>query len=216
MEWLPADEPYMKAYAKYLDSGEMFETKELEKDFAVFRNDVRACVSSAEEDTKPFDVGCCEFKKNCGLYGIIGYEDKSDANFVLRLLGSIGTGGIGGLASRGYGRFVLETAADEDKCVKYLKEHLNSSGTYSLLLATSLPKEEETEKALDGAWYNVIRRGGFSYSRYTETVKKQVQYYLSSGSVLKNTFAGDIYVVGENQRHKIYRYAKPLFLGVNL
>ena len=85
-----------------------------------------------------------------------------------------------------------------------------------MLLTSSLPKTEEMEKALTNAYYNLIRRGGFSFSPYADTFKKQTQYYLSSGSVLKNAFNGDIHTVGENGRHDIYRYSKPIFLGVEL
>ena len=35
-------------------------------------------------------------------------------------------------------------------------------------------------------------------------------------TLLKNKFDGDIFAVGENGSHNIYRYSKPLFLGVDI
>ena len=212
IKWLPAADEYFRAFSEYIQSGIMFDCNSLTKEFAKFRTDVKACVRNAEEDTKPFEVSVCEFEENCGLYGIIGYESDKDMNNVLALLASIGISGIGGQVSRGFGKFTLEVAENTDFFQTRLDKKINSY----MLLTSSLPKTEEMEKALTNAYYNLIRRGGFSFSPYADTFKKQTQYYLSSGSVLKNAFSGYIYTVGENGRHDIYRYSKPIFLGVEL
>ena len=46
--------------------------------------------------------------------------------------------------------------------------------------------------------------------------KKQTQYFLSAGSVLKNRYRGEVYRIGTQGNHPVLRYSKPIFLGVNL
>ena len=78
--------------------------------------------------------------------------------------------------------------------------------------------EEELEQALEGATYQLVRRGGFVASdTYAETPqKKKTQYFFRSGSVFGHRFTGDLYSVGGFGEHPVYRYAKPMFLGVDL
>ena len=216
VHWLPASDEYFRNFSGYIKSGNMFDIEGITKSFAVFRTDIKAFVNNGKEDTVPFEVGCCEFEENCGLYGMIGYESQEDADAVIELLKSIGISGIGGQVSRGFGKFVLQTITDENKYAAFIKENIGTDKNNYMLLTSSLPKPEEMENALDGAYYNIIRRGGFSWSPYANTLKKHTQYYLMSGSMLKHTFDGDVFIVGENEQHYIYRYAKPVFLGVNL
>ena len=39
-------------------------------------------------------------------------------------------------------------------------------------------------------------------------------YVFAAGSCFKNEFEGDIYDVTNGGSHPVYRYAKPLFMGV--
>ncbi len=216
VHWLPACDEYFHRFADYIKSGTMFDCESLTKSFAVFRTDVKACISREQQDTVPFEVGCCEFKAACGLYGIIGYESQEDADTVLKLLKSIGVSGIGGQVSRGFGKFTLQTLDAENPYASFVKESIGQQKNSYMLLTSSLPKPEEMASALEDAYYNLIRRGGLSWSPYADTLKKQTQYYLVSGSMLKHTFDGDVFIVGKNERHDIYRYARPIFLGVDL
>ena len=47
-------------------------------------------------------------------------------------------------------------------------------------------------------------------------VKKQTQYFLTAGSVLQHTYQGELCDVGIGVPHPVYRYSKPLFMGVTL
>lgn len=47
-------------------------------------------------------------------------------------------------------------------------------------------------------------------------IKKQTQYFLTAGSVLQRTYQGKLYDVGIGVPHPVYRYSKPLFMGVTL
>ena len=84
-------------------------------------------------------------------------------------------------------------------------------------LSTSLPKDDELEEALENSSYLMEKRSGFIYSTsYSDEFRrKKDMYVFSSGSCFENIFDGDVYDVSEGQgKHKVYRYAKPLFLGV--
>ena len=87
-----------------------------------------------------------------------------------------------------------------------------------MTLSAALPHMEELEQALDGATYQVIKRSGFVDSvRYAkEQQKHRTLYLLAAGSCFRSQFKGDIYDVANEGSHPVYRYGKPLFLGVNL
>ena len=141
---------------------------------------------------------------------------------MLSLFQALGMGGIGGKISSGYGKFHLEDVVllNEffDAQTQWLYESLTAEKERSVLLSASLPREEELEQALEGATYQLVRRGGFVASdTYAETPqKKKTQYFFRSGSVFGHRFTGDLYSVGGFGEHPVYRYAKPLFLGVDL
>ena len=105
-----------------------------------------------------------------------------------------------------------------DAQTQWLYESLTAEKERSVLLSASLPREEELEQALEGATYQLVRRGGFVASdTYAETPqKKKTQYFFRSGSVFGHRFTGDLYSVGGFGEHPVYRYAKPMFLGVDL
>ena len=84
-------------------------------------------------------------------------------------------------------------------------------------LSTSLPKDADLEEALENSSYLMEKRSGFIYSTtYSDEFRrKKDMYVFSSGSCFENLSDGDVYDVSEGQNtHKVYRYAKPLFLGV--
>ena len=216
IHWLTADEPSWQAYAAYLSTGQITGLS-MPPRFASLTNHTSVNIRSGEKDAKPFDVGQCEFADDCGLYGIFCCDDSADLDFLIRLFTSLGYSGIGGHTSRGMGKFRFETVPDTNSCAAFLQRHLRQPQAPAyLLLTASLPRPDEAAQALDGAYYSIIRRGGFSYSENQPSVKKQVQYFLAAGSVLTTPFSGDLYPVGRIAAHNIYRYAKPLFMGVNL
>ena len=68
-----------------------------------------------------------------------------------------------------------------------------------------------------GGALQLARRGGFASTEWMETlIKKQTQYFLTAGSVLQRTYQGKLYDVGIGVPHPVYRYSKPLFMGVTL
>lgn len=186
-----------------------------------------ACVRK-ENDTEPYRVGTYYFnreegkKKYSGLYIIIGCEDKDDMYDLGDCIDSLGYSGIGGRRSAGLGRFEAEVC----KMPEQLFERIDGDG-YGIYMSLSvcLPKENELEMALDGANYLLLKRSGFVASENYKKknaeeaagqMKKRDLYVMKAGSCFKNKFEGDVYDVNHDGSHSVYRYAKPLFMGVKL
>ena len=217
VEWLPASDESLKAFSEYIHTGKMFDTTSLCTSFADKVIHTKASLRNGTDDAKPYRVAMYEFKEHCGLYGIIGCEDESDLSLVKRIFSAMSFSGIGGFIGRGCGRFLFETVSDDNDCAKFIKSRLGTKADEYMLLTSALPKEDELKSTLNGAYYSVIRRGGFSFSAQTApAVKKKTQYFLASGSVVRTAFEGDLYEVGENGKHAVYRYSKPMFMGVEL
>ena len=164
------------------------------------------------EETEPYNIKYFMFHENCGLYLIVGYESKEAVNFIEELLTSLSYSGIGGKRYAGLGRFTLIKASIPPQ----FEKRLSKEGTCYMTLSLSLPQNDELEKALDGASYQLLRRGGFvSSENYSDQyLRKKDLYVFGTGACFKNKFLGDIYDVSSGGKHPVYRYAKPLFLEV--
>lgn len=165
------------------------------------------------EDAIPYSVGSFQFGRDCGLYFILGYEKKEDFDFINDLLLSVSYTGIGGKITTGFGKFELEMR----QLPKELEKRMQGEFRLYMTLSISLPREEEIENVLEKANYTVIKRSGFvastTYSNNSYKKKKDI-YLLTAGSSFFKKFEGDIYDVSEYGAHPVYRYAKPLFMGV--
>ena len=149
-------------------------------------------------------------------------EDLLLLSKAMKLLQLDYLGGIGGRTSAGYGRFHLDSEpiclnTAEDASLRWMLQALERGTAPYLLLTSSLPTGEEMDAALEGAAFQLARRGGFASTEWVETpVKKQTQYFLTAGSVLQHTYQGELCDVGIGVPHPVYRYSKPLFMGVTL
>ena len=144
----------------------------------------------------------------------MGYEEEESLAFVEEIIDSLGFQGIGGKVSVGLGKFFMMCPEElEDSIVERLEK---KKGQF-LLLTTALPTEVEMVKVLDNSSYLLERRGGFIQSAFyaEELVKKQEQFFLQAGSVVKERFEGDIYNVGKNGNHPVWRYGKPILMEVS-
>ena len=171
-------------------------------------------------DTLPYHIGVYNFDENVGLYIIIAYENDEVQKLIEQLFANLSHTGIGGKRTSGLGKFDIEikelTLEFKDKL--YTKKHISDKIFKKYMsLSTSLPKDDELEEALENSSYLMEKRSGFIYSTtYSDEFRrKKDMYVFSSGSCFENIFDGDVYDVSEGQgKHKVYRYAKPLFLGV--
>ena len=166
-----------------------------------------------EEKSEPYTVGTFHFRKGNGLYFFMGYEKEEDKTFIEQFINSLGYQGIGGKVSSGLGKYRAVSMELSDN----IQKRLNKETGQFVLLTTSLPKEEEIESVLSNASYLIEKRAGFiqSESYAKEYVKKQEQYFLKSGSVVFKRYEGDVYNVGKNGTHSVFRYAKPILMEVS-
>ena len=85
-----------------------------------------------------------------------------------------------------------------------------------MTLSVSLPNESEMESVLEDARYKIVKRSGFvASSNYRERRKRDL-YVLAAGACVTHKFEGDIYDVGSDDGHAVYRYAKPVFMEVRV
>lgn len=175
------------------------------------------------EETEPYSVGLFRFADDCGLYVLVGTDSPERFEEICELAYSLGVSGIGGKTSAGYGSFAVLEAVPVHKIPNPQGEMLLSwlktkNATRWVTLSACLPKDEELNSSLEGAAYQLIRRGGFIQSpALRQAAKKAEQVFLVAGSTFTQQFEGDLYDVSfPNIPHPVYRYGKPVFLGVTV
>ena len=133
--------------------------------------------------------------------------------FIENLILSLGYAGIGGKRSSGLGKFDFEEHKPSDRFLELLNR--DKAKSY-MTLSSCMAEEDELEKALDDAYYLLHKRSGFvSSTTYAKTeLKKKDFYAFKSGSCFSSRFNGNIYDVSYKGKHPVYRYAKPMFMGV--
>ena len=218
LQWLPVEA--FDGFARSLSGGAPFEPRRYAAQFGREVEVTRVRVTDGA-DSMPYVVGSFVFEEDCGLYFLVQCAAQR-LGWVRTLLWALGLSGIGGKVTSGYGRFEIaqeiDLGAAQDPQAEWLRRALRGEGERYLLVTASLPREDELDASLAGASFALVRRGGFvSSDRYAKTPrKKRTQYFLASGSVLEHRFDGDLYEVGCGGAHKVYRYGRPILLGVNL
>ncbi len=205
---------------KYIDiskiqdylQGELDVEKESVKINNIGNKTVRQSVSLTNpEKSEPYSIGIYRFNSHCGLYVIFGYENEEDSDFFIELMDGLGYSGIGGKKNTGLGKYFGMPEKLDDNVVKMLS---TESGN-NILLSQALPIENEMSVIDSG---NVLfeKKSGFIYSTTfaNEPLKKKDMYFLKSGSVLQTRFKGNIYDVGVDGNHPVWRYGIPMFLSV--
>lgn len=161
-----------------------------------------------DKDNELYSVGTYNFNQNCGLYMIIGFENNCET--VEKIMMSLRYSGIGGKRSAGYGRFEYEKSAVP------FADILSCDSERYMTLSSCMAADNELERTLEGASYKLIKRSGFVQSQtYSDMPMKKRDFYMfSAGSVFKEKFLGDIFDVSINGKHPVYKYAKPMLLGI--
>ena len=165
------------------------------------------------EEALPYRVGIYRFKKENGLYIVVGYDSQEILDLFDELFEMLSLSGIGGKKNSGLGHFDLEIA----ELPKELNQRLNTKGEV-MTLSVSLPTEDELDDVLDDSRYLLVKRSGFidSYTYSKEQRRKKDIYLFKSGSCFNKTYQGDVYDVSSGGNHSVYKYAKPLFMGVEV
>ena len=220
LRYLPAAE--MEKYLAYLRGEGSLDFKALSRPLGTVEERTCAAVPEGGE-TVPYFVGAYRFEANCGLYFLLGYEDAALEGEVHRLLELLQFSGIGGKISSGFGKFrledVIELEAPFDSQTEWLAQALrDAQAPVQITLSACLPAESELENALDGAQYQMIRRGGFIHNPADAGAqrKKRGQCVFQAGSSFRARFGGELSAVGTSAGQTVYRYNRPLWLGVRL
>lgn len=199
-------------FETYLKGNLSPEQAETFKDFGFLYRKTSVSIRG-EKEPVPYRVGVYYYHEGNGVYFIAGTGSDEVRGFLEKLLFSLSCDGIGGKRSSGLGRFRFE----KTELPPYLKEHIGCTGKRHISLSVSLPREEETEKAVEGAQYKILKRSGFVASEHyaDEWRRKKDLYVFAPGSCFFNTFSGDVYDVSSRGNHAVYRYAVPMFMGVD-
>lgn len=169
------------------------------------------------DDALPYNIGIFSFSPDCGLYFIMGFEnDEVDCRFDAMIY-SLGYTGIGGKISSGLGKFRADSCKIPDDMLVMLNEN-SDEALYITLSLCMASEESEISKAISDADYSIIKRSGFVGSvSYSDTFRKRKELYcFSGGSCFKNKFLGDVFDLSDGGSHPVYRYAKPMFMGVKI
>lgn len=165
------------------------------------------------EVTRPYAVAVHRYLEGSGLYLCIGYESEELLELAAGLLESLSWSGIGGERSSGCGRFELRVAAGTETLLARLRQE---DAQKYMSISVCLPAEDELDQAVGGAEYLAVKRSGWvSSDRYADTLRKKRDIYMmAAGAVFARRFRGDVYDVSEGGRHPVYRYGRPMLMGV--
>lgn len=208
IKYIPADQ-----LSDWVNGTFQIEEEEHKKEFG--HADVKVSVAvRGKEEPEPYRVRYYSFEENCGLYFIVSASDKQQLQLIGELLETLSYSGIGGKRYSGMGRFEVKMA----RIPEHMEKQLNKQTKRYLLLSTALPEEKELENVMEHADYQLLKRSGFvaSENYADQQMRKRDLYVFQAGSCFGNTFKGDIYDVSEGGSHPVYRYAKGLFMGVDV
>lgn len=207
-------------FQDYLNGKDIFEKNDL-SDFGKASSRSKNCIRSDGEDVEPYHVGTFRFNEDCGLYVIARYEDDSILPLTDELFTSLSYSGIGGKRTSGYGKFDVKSVKADQSIFPLLNSFGKVSANpnaYQMLLCAAYPEESQINEVLLNSHISVIRRSGFvaGESGEEELLKKKDSYVFDCGSCFKQRFEGVIFDVSRGTPHKVYRYALPMFMEIEL
>ncbi len=171
--------------------------------------------------------GCAYYVSNytfageAGLYCIVGLDDESLLEGLVKTVELLGLGGIGGRRSSGFGKFVLKTEPLllEQKCggdagVLYNLLH-SGQNCPQMALSVLCPQESQIGIVKKGA-FNLLKRSGFVYNSNTKSFEKRSSVYmLKAGSCFPQRVNGRLLeFTAEEAEHTVYRYGKAIYMGL--
>ena len=171
-------------------------------------------VRNGEDDSLPYRVGDFTFNKKSGLYVILGCADDELYYDISELIEAVGYSGIGGKISSGMGKFSVKPRKVPEVFLRAFEGEYDKYISLSVCMA----KNDELESVLKNAGYVMLKRSGFinSYT-YADNFRKKSNFYcFAAGACFEKRFEGDIFDVSQGGAHPVWRYAKPLLMGVNI
>lgn len=180
---------------------------------------LRQCANCRELETLPYFVGQFGFKKQAGLYIILGAKDDLDAQIFAKTLDFIGLSGLGGKKSSGLGKFHVEwkqklsDKSSENDDAKMLYKMLQAENApWQMTLAGLIPDKSNLPMVKEG-YYSLRRAGGFVTTASLGKKKNSV-CLLNDGSCFKSRLEGTLACLGESDAHPIWRYGYGLYIGI--
>lgn len=208
----------MQDYIRAMESGTPFEETEFDGDFGTLS--LRQRVNRRGEESLPYYVTQFDFRTEAGLYLIACVRDEKTISWLHRLLAWLGTSGIGGKRTSGYGKFCVDEVIRLDETAEAdaaaLRDMLDAGNApWQLALAPVLPTADDLAAVKAGA-YRLRRAGGFiSYPAHSAEKKNSV-YLLDAGSCLPVRVDGTCGTLGTHDGHPVWRYGYGLYAGVTV
>lgn len=171
-------------------------------------------VGLRDEENRLYSLGTYSFYKNNGLYFALSFSDNETLKEFEKVLKSLSYSGIGGKRTHGLGNFEYnesDFSAFENKLFKDSK--------YKMLLSLFSPTENEMENIdFNNSFYSLIKRNGFIYSNnYSgNLLKRKSLSMFKEGSCFTDNINGNIKDVSQNGNHKVYRYGKAFYIGIDI
>ena len=171
-------------------------------------------VGLRDEENRLYSLGTYSFYKNNGLYFALSFSDNEKLREFEKVLKSLSYSGIGGKRTQGLGNFEYnesDFSAFENKLFKDSK--------YKMLLSLLSPTENEMESIdFNNSFYSLIKRNGFIYSNnYSGNLSKRKSLSMfKEGSCFTDNINGNIKDVSQNGNHKVYRYGKAFYIGIDI
>ena len=208
----------LDAFLQAVKTGKPF----LPDDRVVSHDQLLVRVNCTADIPRPYYVHQIQFTQDAGLYGLIGYEEDEDREWLLTLLEMLGLSGIGGKRSSGYGKFHFredpiemdEFGIYEDDAALFKMLTRSDANTY-MCLSVLLPASAEAELVKDGQ-YALCRRSGFLTPDGEAMQKKTDVYMISAGSCFPKKMTGTLADVSGQAAHPVWRYGKGLYAGLVL
>lgn len=171
-------------------------------------------VGLRDEENRLYSLGTYSFYKNNGLYFALSFSNNETLKEFEKVLKSLSYSGIGGKRTHGLGNFEYNESdfrAFENKLFKDSK--------YKMLLSLFSPTENEMESIdFNNSFYSLIKRNGFIYSNnYSGNLSKRKSLSMfKEGSCFTDNINGNIKDVSQNGNHKVYRYGKAFYIGIDI
>ena len=168
-----------------------------------------------------YSIAVTRFKDKCGLYFIV-QMDENKKEWFDNIITSLGLSGIGGKRTSGYGQFEIidDFELDENSPIEseaIMAKMLNKESKYYLTLSAFYPQKDEIQNLKSG-YYTLIQRQGFvQSSTFSDTMLKKIPTtMINAGSCFEEKFLGDVIDVSKDGNHPVYRYGKPIMIGIDL
>ncbi|MDD6196593.1 MAG: type III-A CRISPR-associated RAMP protein Csm4 [[Clostridium] aminophilum] len=183
----------------------------LEKKIGHHESNTHVAIRGLEE-AMPYRVGSYRFSDKAGLYILFGYEKKEIRDLFYKLLDRLSFSGLGGKRSAGLGRFEIFFG----KIPEDIRTLLERKTDRYVSLSIGLPMDAELDSCIENASYILEKRSGFvdSADYSDQYMRKRDLYMFAAGSVFSKKFCGDVFDVSSGGKHPVYKYGKPVFIGV--